>query len=272
VPNPRNDPANLAASLSKLTALHCNSEGIADVVAIGKYAIPPLKEILFKREPSGLYQVRCRAVEALGLLGAFDALEEFLRKRKVTGDPVERLGDDAVTGSAARALARRNNDETFALLYELAARRPLNGLIAALASFRRPEAMPILINALGEDEVRPAAESALVSYGSAARSLLLDAADHLKSSNDLSESQLRKCRSIVSLLGEIRLEPGDVDRIGQYMMSADTQVSLLACRVALHKGSTSARSCARARLLNLRSKASWLERLQIDQYLASATG
>jgi hypothetical protein len=268
LPNLCSHPANLSAALSRLKSLHCDADGVTEVVAVGERAIPVLKTILFERESSGLYQVRCRTAEALGLLGGFDVLEQFLRERGPAEDPVERLGDDVVISSAARALARRRDDRTFVLLFELAGRRPLNGLIAALASFRRPESIPILIEALGEDEVRPTAESAIVSYGSAAASLLLEAADSPTSDNP-SESQLRKLRSVISLLGDIKLEPAGVDRIRQHMASVDKQVSLLACRAALRSGSEEARSDARARLLDLRSRVSWLERLQVDQYLAS---
>jgi len=48
------------------------------------------------------------------------------------------------------------------------------------------------------------------------------------------------------------------------------QVSLLACRIALRSESERVRSEARARLRSLRQCAPWLERLQIDQYLALA--
>jgi hypothetical protein len=175
-----------------------------------------------------------------------------------------------VVSSAAHTIARRKDDRTFTLLYELASRRPLTGVISALASFQRPTAIPIFINALGEDEVRLAAETALTSYGSTARSLLLDAADRFKTSNDLSESQLRKCRSILMLLSEIGVGGREMDRLRPFITSADTQVSVLACRIALCSGSKSTRAKARARLMQLRTCVPWLERMQIEQYLASA--
>jgi hypothetical protein len=258
---------SLAAALSKINALHGNGEGIAEVVAVGTPAIPALRDILFQREPSGLYQVRCRAALALGLLDAFDVLDEFLRGPS-RGDPVERLGDDVVVSMAARAIARRKDEKTFALLCDLTRAHPLNGLIAALGSFHRPEAIPILIGALDEDEVRQAAEAELSSLGSNAWPFLLDAADHLNCENDVSESRLRKYRSVLSLLGEARLNPEDINRVRPLLTKADPQVSLLACRVALRSESKRARSEACARLRYLRQRVSWLERLRIDQFLA----
>jgi hypothetical protein len=126
--------------------------------------------------------------------------------------------------------------------------QPLNGVITALATFEQPEAIPALINALGEDEVRSAAEAGLASLGAAARSPLLEAADRFKANNDLSESQLRKCRSILSLLGDVALDSADVERIRLFMTSVDVQVSLLSCRIALRNGPKIVRSDAQARL------------------------
>jgi hypothetical protein len=267
--SPSNHSANLSGALSKLKSLHRDADGVADVVATGECAIPALKAILFERECSGLYQVRCRAAEALGLLGAFNVLEKFLRER--ADDPVERLGDDVVISAAARAIAPRKDERTFALLFELAAQRPLAGSISALASFQRPEAISILIGALGEDEARLVAEIALASFGTAARPFLLEAADQLNSLDDLSESELRKSRSILSLLGDIDLDSADVELLRPFTRNGDTQVCLLACRIGLRSGSRETRSDAHARLTHLRSRVPWLERLQIDQYLASAT-
>ncbi len=268
MPESCHEEAKLETSLARLKALHHEADGVADVVAIGECAIPALKTLLFTRETSGLHQVRCRAVEALGRLGAFDVLEEFLRKPGHT-DPVERLGDDVVASAAACAIAQRKDDRAFDLLCELAAAHPLNGVIAALASFGRPEAIPVLINALEEDEVRLAAETTLSSFGAAARPLLLDAVDRFASGSDLSESRLRKCRSILTVLSEIDLDPSDTERLRPLMRNADMQVSLLACRIGLRRGPATMRSDARTQLICLRRSAPWLERLQIDRCLAS---
>jgi len=172
-----------------------------------------------------------------------------------------------VVSAAARAIAPRKDERTHTLLCDLTRAHPLNGLIAALGSFRRPEALPILIGALDKDEVRQTAEAALSSFGSDAWPFLLDAADHFKCENDVSESRLRKYRSVLSVLGEASLNPEDINRLRPLLTNADLQVSLLACRVSLRGGSKRARIEACARLRYLRQRVSWLERLQIDQYL-----
>lgn len=267
--DPSNRPLSLAAALSELTALHSDTEGIAEIAAVGTAAVSALRDILFQREPSGLYQVRCRAAQALGLLGAFDVLEEFLRRPR-RSDPVERLGDDVVVSAVARAIARRNDETTFALLCELARAHPLNGVISAVATFRRSEAIPILVGALDEDEVRQTVEAALASFGDDARPFLLDAVDQLRFEKELSESRLRRYRSLLLLLGRGRPTPEEIDRLRPLMTHAHLQISLLACLIALRSDLKPARSEARARLRDLRQRVPWLEQLQIDQYLASA--
>lgn len=128
--------------------------------------------MLFERDPSDLFEVRCRAAYALAALGAHKVLLEFLRLPHDASDPVERLGDDAVINAAARAVAKWREEHIFRLLLALAKRRILPGVIAALGSFSRPEAIPCLVDALAEDECRPAAEATLSNLNQSARLVL----------------------------------------------------------------------------------------------------
>lgn len=72
-----------------------------------------------------------------------------------------------MASAAAQGVARRKKIEIFELLCDLARTHPLIGLVAALTSFRRSEAIPILIGALGEDED---GEGALSSFSTLGRS------------------------------------------------------------------------------------------------------
>ena len=93
-------------AVGRLRSLHDGDAGFFEVVALGPDVVPALRRLLFEPEPSGLYQVRGRAGEALAALGAFDVLADFLRSRQPIADPVERLGEEVVIGAAARAIAR----------------------------------------------------------------------------------------------------------------------------------------------------------------------
>jgi HEAT repeat protein len=147
-------PEDVRRAIDKLKLLHAGDLGVDEVAACGKRAIPALHQLLFEREPSGLYQVRRRAVEALVALGAYDVLMDFLRVPRDADDPVERLGDEAVTNAVALALTNMREEHVFQLLLTVAKRRQLAGVIAALGSYRRPEAIPELIEALAADDCR----------------------------------------------------------------------------------------------------------------------
>lgn len=192
---------NLEQAIDKLKSIHESDSCIAEVVAFGKSAIPVLSALLFEREPSGLFQIRVRAVEALAALGAHRVLIDYLDSASVAADPVEALGNDAVLNAVARKLAAVQNKAVFDLLMRHAERPCLTGVIGALGSFKRPEAIPLLINALEEDGSRRAAEAALEGLGRAARSALLAAAWRRTPSPQYeSESSRRRRRSALRLL------------------------------------------------------------------------
>lgn len=175
-------------------SFHDDAEvGVVEIVRCGEAAIPTLRDLLFSREPSGLFQSRCRAVEALAALGAHSVLIEFLSTDRVARDLVERLGDDAVINATALALARSRVGGVFDLLLHLAKRASLTGVIGALGSFDRREAIPLLIDPLEDDASRPTAEAALKRMGSAARPALIATAIVRVPTAELeSESSLRR--------------------------------------------------------------------------------
>ena len=172
----REGSERLRAAIDKLRSLHDGDRGVIEIAACGRRAIPALRALLFEREPSGLYQPRCQAVKALAALEAYDVLIEYLNAPRAIADPVERVGEDAVINAAARALTGLHEARIFELLMSLAETRLLPGVIGALGRFGKVEAIPYLVEALTEDESRPAAEAALGNLGSPARQALLVAA------------------------------------------------------------------------------------------------
>ena len=195
------DNIRLRDAIRRIQSLNLGDLAVPDVIACGPAAIAPLRTILFAREPSGLFEARCRTVQALAALGAFDVLTEFLRSRTARADPVEQFGDDAVINAAARALAAVRSDRVFALMTTLAGKRMLPGIIAALGSFDRVDAIPTLVDALVDDDCRPPAEAALRRLGNAAYSALSEAERTLRSFE--SPSRIRQYHSVLGLLGRL---------------------------------------------------------------------
>jgi HEAT repeat protein len=206
---------SLAATLARLKSLHDGDAGLLDVTRFGARAIPALRMLLFEREPSGLYQARCRAVEALAALGAHETLVDFLATSREIADPVERVGEDAVINAAGRAAAHdlcklRVGGEKAILkeralqaLLTIARHRPLAGVIGALGAFGRRETIPLIVAALQEDECRLTAERVLRQFGLSARPVLLKATTRSSSSEQESESSIRARTSALALLSEM---------------------------------------------------------------------
>jgi hypothetical protein len=257
-------------AVAKLKSFQDGDLAVLEVVACGDRVIPSLRSLLFDREPSGLYQVRTRAVDALAQLGAQNVLKEFLGAIRDLADPVERLGEDAVINAAARALAHSGDPGTFELLVRLACRPCLDGVIYALGTLRQAKAIPLLIEALSEDGSRLIAEAALKKMGAATRSALIETAiRHSGSHEHESESRLRQRRSALKLLAEMGVSHRIWQALGHLMRDKDTRIAVLACEICLAKGSPSEKSEAVLHLLRLYAGADWTLRDEIERYLVA---
>lgn len=255
-------------AIKRLKSLHDGEAGFSEVVGLGAAAVPALLSLLFEREPSGLHQARCRAAEALAALKAFDALGDFLRDARTISDPVERLGEDAVLSTAARSIARLNENWVYRLLVELAHRRKLNGVLAGLGAFGRKASVPILVDALSEDDVRLTAEAVLRTFGAAARRDLVAAAvDQGHDERSESESHLRKRRSALGLLLELGIARRHWPVLRALIDDEDRHIALLACGAAVEFGAATDGPRAMERLRKLKIKADWLERSRVDDLI-----
>ena len=262
--------ARLGRALNHLTSFHDGDDSVAEILALGTDAIPALSQILTQREPSGLFQVRCRAVEALAALKAFSVLGDFLRKRRDAADPVERLGDDAVVGAAARAVAHLREPWVYNLLADLARHRPLQGVLAGLGSFFCADSLPIFVDALQEDHLRLTAEAILRGFGFKARPALVTAALEPGEGTEWeSVSYLRKRRSALGVLSEIGVPRRDWPRLRPLIDNPDHQVALLVCEIGIKLGSATDHVRIAARLRDLRPSAGWIHREQIDELMRS---
>jgi hypothetical protein len=262
---------NVEQAIAKLKSLRDGDLGVVDVITCGTPAVPPLRALLFEREHGGQFQIRCRAVEALASLGAYDVLIDYLSGERAARDPVEQLGDDAVINAAARALVIIREERVFQLLLRLAQRPSLTGVIQAVGVFERPEAIPLLINALEEDVSRQAAAMALKKMSRRAQSALkLSAKLRLPSRAHESESSLRRRRSALGLLYEVGISQRTWQELRCLMQDADVQISLLTCKLCLVGAPKTERGNAVRRLRELLSDVDWMLHDEIENLLAGA--
>lgn len=266
------DPPGSAvnAAFKRLMSLQDGDRGVLDVVRLGRSAIPALRALLFKREPSGLYQPRCHVVEALAALGGEDVLIEFLKNSQPTRDPVENAGDEAVLNAAALHLHIHGDEHVFQLLLRLAETRLLPGPITVLGECRRQEALPCLIRALEDDIARPAAEAAVRKFAAGAQGALLRAARDPQPCRIMeTESSHRRRRAALSLL----LELGDKAQVPSAEASAlmsdeDHMIAILGCRLVLDERMDQERHTAVWRLIGLLPMVQWPARREIEACLA----
>jgi len=264
------DSDRVKRAIEKLKSLHDGDRGFIETVACGRRAIPALRELLFEREPSGLFQARCLAARALAGLKAYDVLIEFLEAPREVADPVERVGEDAVINSAARAAAALREPRVFDLLIRLAETRPLPGVIGALKAFSQIEAIPYLIEALAEDESRPEAEAALRNLGSSAHEALAVAAcQPLPMPERESQSRLRQRRSALELLIETGVQARTWPVLRNLMQDQDAKIAVLACNICLICADEPEKREAIFRLISLLPSADFLLELAIEKCLAA---
>lgn len=258
-------------AMERFRSLKDGDAALVDVVGLGADVIPSLRTLLFARETSGLFQSRCRAVEALAALKAFPVLADFLRSHRDSDDPVERFGDDAVKSAAGRALARLHQPWIYDLLLQLAQRRPLLGILAGLGSFLRTESIPIFVEALGEDHLRLTAHEILRTFGRTAWPALIAAAlDAGEDPLGESETHLRKRRSALILLLESELSGKSWPSLRTLLHDHDLQIALLACELCIEIGDTRDRAELRERLNGLRRDADWSVRVRLDELTTRA--
>lgn len=255
-------------AVRKLQSFHEGDIGFVETVAYGRLAIPALRAILLAREPSGLYETRRRAVEALARLHADDILIEFLNAPLDTTDPVEQTGEEAVINAAARALAESADSRVTPLLLELAERAPLAGIVEALGKRRCVDALPYFIKALAEDFTRPAAEAALRNLGPAARAALLETATRAASDPPETVSSKRQRRSAFGLFLELG-PPAQEEwpAIRRLMADSDARIAELACETCLAGADEAAKVAALLRLVDLLSSVDWLLEEKIEDCL-----
>ena len=257
----------LPEAINRMMSLHDGDRGLLEVVACGKEALGPLRFLLFKREPSGIYEPRRRVASALRSLQAYDVLREFLALRREISDPVERTGEDAVINAVARELMCRPRETDFPLLLDVLRWRILAGVIESAGAFEKPEAIPYFIDALAEDDCRPEAETALLRLGHLSESALVKCATRRPRSGFESSTSRRQRRSALELLAEIGIAPERWVRLRHLIEEPDPKFAAPVCKLALMTPRIGDQRNAMERLLDLLGGSDWMVANNIEAWL-----
>jgi hypothetical protein len=267
-PDQQRTTPKLPEAINRMMSLHDGDRGLLEVVACGKEAIGPLRLLLFKREPSGIYEPRRRVASALRSLQAYDVLREFLALRREISDPVERTGEDAVINAVARELMCRPRETDFSLLLDVLRWRLLAGVIESAGAFEKPDAIPYFIDALAEDDCRPEAETALLRLGRLSESALVKCATRRPRSGFESSTSRRQRRSALELLTEIGIAPERWVRLRHLIDEPDPKFAAPVCKLALMTPRIGDQRNAMERLLDLLGGSDWMVANNIEAWLS----
>jgi len=254
--------------VNSLNSLREGELGVTMLVAVGERAIPALREFLLSGRPTTVPEPRQRAVRALAELGAKEVLLEYLRERRHVADAVVRFAEEAVENTAARALAKWQSEDAFQVLLDIASKRALPGAIETLGMYRRAEAIPFLIHALGDDVGRRAAEFALRSLGDAAIPALVEAArtpDPSRQSE--SPSSILRRRKSVRILADSALTPEVWPKLQPLLWDYDYELAAAVARIGLQIGPQTDRPIVVQRIADALAYADWLTATEIEDAL-----
>ena len=252
-----------------LESLQAGSLVAAALIGCGARAIPPLRRFLLQGRPRGIFQPRQLAVETLAQLGAKEVLIEYLDKPLPTKDPVVRFGEDAVRSTAARELARWPDDEVFHCLLRAGLDHLLPGIVEALGTFRRTEAMPYFLWALGDGVCRSSAEEAIRALGAAAQPFLMDAvSERNPSAAEEVPSSFQRRRWALRILADLQLTEPDWSKLGATLVEDDPEIVITAARIGVEIAPVPDRWCAVRRLIEMLPRANWFLRGEARAALA----
>lgn len=259
----------LARVARRLRSLHDGDLAVIESIGIGTDAIPVLREVLFERDRAGIFEPRVRAVRALGALNATNVLKDFVATWRPAVDPIERLGDEAVLSATARSLGATLDEQALSILCAVAREHPIPGVIETLGRFKRPETIPILIDALADDCAATAAQDALRSNPDQAVPSLIEIALRVTVGPSGREmpSSVRRRRRALRLLLEMPVTGDARNRIARLAHDPDDEIAALACRIAIAADCEQpGRACAK-RLVDLLQRAPWPLRKEIEDCL-----
>lgn len=188
--------------IAALDSLMDGDLAVPMLVACGHRAVPYLEQFLLAGPPKSVSSPRCRAVRALGEIGAYPVLISYFCAYEPPDDAAILFAEDAVRSSVARELLRWRSEEISRVLLSASRQRPTSGLIFALGELRQPESVPLLFYVLEDDFCREEAKQALRKLADAARQYAILSIRNLTEAQLYGPSALCRRRAVLELLGE----------------------------------------------------------------------
>lgn len=201
------------------------------LIAIGQGSVPFLEQYLLDGRPRSLPLPRCRAVRALGELGAWSILIAYFRQYRRPEDAAVLFAEDSVRSVAAQQLMRWKSDEIYRTLLDASRQRVTSGLILALGEFRRPESVPSLFAAMEDDLCREEAKEALRKVPDVARQYAILSVRGAVTPGLYELSALSRRRATLQLLREFGVTPEEWHDLREFLHDPDADVVIAAAQI-----------------------------------------
>jgi len=237
------------------------------VVGFGKQAIPYLERFLLDRPPRTVFIPRCRAVRALGELGAYPVLIRYFEQYQCPADSAVLFAEDAVRSAAARELTQIHSDEMYRVLLEAAHQRATSGLVQALGAFGRSESIPLLFELLEDDMCRADAIHALRGVPNEAQPfavLLLRGCTEIPIQGSFA---VRRRRSALQLLSEFGVCQGDWPEIREYLQDEDIDCMMAAAHIGFSVAPDSEAEAIATKLIEASARMNWAQEMDVVELL-----
>lgn len=230
-PLPGMADAQVERLIAALESLTDGELAVPMLIACGDRAVPYLEHFLLTGSPRTIALPRCRAVHALGELGAYSTLISYFHEYDPPGDAAVLFAEDAVRSAVARELLRWKSDEVFQVLMDAAIQRATSGITLALGEFHRAESIPLLFELLEDDLCREEAKDGLRKVAEAAHpyAILL-----IRGMTDLQirgPGSLRRRRATLQLLDEFGVTQDEWQDIRQFLFERDADVVIAAATI-----------------------------------------
>lgn len=259
-------------AIRELDSLIAGGDAVERVVAFGQDAIPCLEQFLLDSRPRTISIPRCRAVRALGALGAFPVLVHYFEHFTIPRDAAVLFAEDAVRSVAAMELAPIHSEEVYRVLLDAARQRATGGIVQALGTFCRHESVPLLFELLEDDFCR---NDALVELRKAPDAAQPYAILLLRGCTDTAihgPAAARRRRSTLQLLGEFGVSSCDWPELQTYLSDEDLVVA--AAQIGLSAASGPDKEEIVRALIDASARMNWAQEMRscelLDEHAAVA--
>lgn len=254
-------------AIKDLESLLDGEAAVERIILLGQRTIPYLEHFLLDSPPRTVSIARCRAVRALGELGAYKSLMQYFERRQQPADSAVLFAEDAVRSTVAQKLAQVHTDEVYAVLLKATMQRATCGLVQALGSFRRPESVPLLFELLEDDLCRTDAIRELERVPEAAQPYAVLLLRGCTSTPIQSSLASRRRRSTLQLLSKFGITARDWAEVAAYLRDEDLDCVIAAAHIGFAAAPVSAREQIIGALIDSSARMNWAQEMETIELL-----